>query len=101
MVQRVLVEDGMSAARIEVDETTGFLFLLSIKSGDDDDSGAKRRDVKGGVLYAVPLERLLHSEKPLSKKMVKAFAVPGTKGAWGRGGVRGGKEEGMRREWGG
>ena len=53
------------------------------RSADDEDVSAKRREPgKGGVLYAIPLERLLHTER-MSKKMVKGCIVMGSKGKRG------------------
>ena len=91
---RVLADLAMNIVQNEVDEVWGFMFLLTGKYGsllahhmltltDDDDTQMRRRDASksgSGVLYAIPLIDLLHAEGPLTKKAIKSYLMPGSKG---------------------
>lgn len=76
-----LVDNAVPFQQIAVDENTGMLALLSAKSLADITNPAKTR-AKGspGLLYAIPLDKLEAVVQPLSKKQLKAYIVPETKG---------------------
>lgn len=69
------IDSSILAVQLIVDDISGILFVrTSSKIDDADDAG------KGGQIFAVPLDDLVHREKPMNKKDLKKFLVANTKG---------------------
>lgn len=72
---RLLIDSSVAMVKITIDEESDMMYGLSASSVDD------KYDTKNGLLYAIPLDALMHIEKPQNAKDLKKYIVSNSKGS--------------------
>jgi hypothetical protein len=76
------------AAGARIDPLEGFFFFFTYLNHHcfadhppEEEEDERPRRGRRGLLYACPLSELLHRDRPLTKKSMRPFQIPASKGA--------------------